>query len=147
MMSQMEAPIHSFKNPVIYHSKGILSTNANYYRSSRLYLKSYDDLEPILECNIRTILHFDQATQNSIFLSSNSNYISERHLALRPNHAVAGDPNLINKKILSTMGIKQLYILTIVLKGKVIWRDILGPYLLYLLYFFFFFFFLNVDFP
>ena len=57
--------------------------------------------------------NFDQATQKN-FLSSNSNYFNERHLAVWPNHevavhpnsAVAGDPNLSSKKISAALGIK-----------------------------------------
>ena len=76
MMSKPNAPIHSYKNPVIYYSKWILSTNPNFNRPYRLYLKSYINLDNILKSSFNLF----QSLENL-----NCLIVCLENLAVQPN--------------------------------------------------------------
>ena len=96
MMSKFKAPFLSYRNPAIHYSKGILRTNSKYNRSSRLYLKSYINLDRIsVPINTSFLLSFlfklniNIPNKNPV----NFNYPKNKNLVVQPNHEVAGGPN------------------------------------------------------
>ena len=103
MMSKFKAPFLSYRNPAIHYSKGILRTNSKYNRSSRLYLKSYINLDCIsVPINTSFLLSFlfklniNIPNKNPVSF----NYPKNKNLVVQPNHEVAGGPNPNHKKII-----------------------------------------------
>ena len=100
-MSQINAPIHSYKNPVIYYSKWISSTKPkNFNRQYRLYLQSDVDSD----FNLRSSIENWNGNCFSFSFSLEKRYENclencLENLAVQPNHVKPGGPNFpTNKK-------------------------------------------------
>ena len=109
MMSQIKAPIYSQRNPVTYYT---LRTNANYNWLSRLYLKSFGNLDSILVPVVITHSFFNYLNylKNIAISLAEATNINE-DTVVQPNHEVAvagaGDPNPYKKHVyLSSTGYK-----------------------------------------